>query len=171
MCLHWSGVSLRQNEKTKFIKTPSPTLRERDTALNASAGAPLTKPVLHSTMAHGIETPKIRQSTRRQRSTQTVSPAISEKSGWRTSFQDSNFCTSCRSRMDKVHYVPFSPSAAPPVKVANRIDITMLFWNSRYDSGLVNFKVNRSLSPIATYHSRSTSPARRVGGSVHTPVS
>ncbi len=38
-----------------------------------------------------------------------------------------------------------------------------------YFFGFLNFSVMRSLSPIARYLSRSTSPLRRVGGSVQTP--
>jgi len=34
---------------------------------------------------------------------------------------------------------------------------------------LTNFSVIRSLSPIAEYFSRSTSPSKSSGGSVHTP--
>ena len=38
-------------------------------------------------------------------------------------------------------------------------------------SGLTNFRVIRSLSPMARYFSRSLSPSRKVGGSVQTPAS
>ena len=39
------------------------------------------------------------------------------------------------------------------------------------DAGFTNFSVMRSDSPIARYFSRSLSPSRRFGGSVHTPFS
>ena len=40
-----------------------------------------------------------------------------------------------------------------------------------YFSGLMNFSVMRSLSPIASYFARSVSPRAKVGGSVYTPFS
>jgi len=38
-----------------------------------------------------------------------------------------------------------------------------------YLRGLTNFRVKRSLSPMAAYFSRSLSPSANVGGNVHTP--